>query len=95
MLSLKAERAGTVQTEDKTHGVLISVYKYRTGWCKEYDSRLLSVLPTDRTRDSWHKASECQEILFHWHSLPRGCGVSILGDIQMPSGHGSGQLAQP
>lgn len=88
------ERAGTVQPEDKALGVLISVHKYMMGGCWEYDTRLFSMLLTDRTRDSWPKPSEFWEILCQWHSLPWGCGVSIVSGIQMPSGHSPGQLAQ-
>ncbi|KAK4811742.1 hypothetical protein QYF61_005310 [Mycteria americana] len=56
------------------------------------------------TRDNGHKlkqevSSEYQKMLFHCESDQalaqiawKGCGVSILGDIQKPCGHGPGKL---
>jgi len=83
----------------------IKVDKYLKGGCKEDGARLFSVLPSDRTRGKGHKlkqdvSSECQEMLFHCEGDQalvqvawRGCGVSIFGDIQTPSGHGPGKTA--
>lgn len=53
---MSPERAGTVQPgEGKAQGDLTCVYKYLKGEWKEEESRLLSVVPSDRTRDNGHK----------------------------------------
>lgn len=77
------------------------IYKYPTGWDEDEGARLLSVGPSDRTRDNGHKPK-------HWR-LPRnirkyfftvrviqivqrGSEVWLLGDIQRPTEHSPGNL---
>jgi len=74
--------------------------------CKEEGTRLFSVVPSDSTRgngaqtETQEVPSEHEETLFYCEGhralaqvAQRGCGVSHLGDVQKPSGHGPGQSA--
>ncbi|KAK4829452.1 LOW QUALITY PROTEIN: hypothetical protein QYF61_004670 [Mycteria americana] len=81
---------------------LINVYKYLKGGCKEDRARLFSVVPSDRTRDNTPQLKHgrfCLNIRKHFFTGDKaleqvaqgGCGVSILGHIQKPSGPEPGQ----
>lgn len=75
-------------------GLFILESRELRGW---ENQRLFSAVPRDRTRDSEHKLKHFK---FHLHYLTHegnptlvqagqaGCGVSIRGDGQDPSGHG-------
>lgn len=82
----------------------IHVYVDLEGGYKGDRPRLFSVMPSERTRVNGHKLeqkrlSEHKKMLFYCEGdgapaevAQRGV-VSLLGDIQRPSGHGPGQLA--
>ncbi|KAK4817982.1 hypothetical protein QYF61_003635, partial [Mycteria americana] len=85
---------------------LINIYKYLRGVRKEDRARLFSVVPSARTRGNGHKLKHrrfplnMREHCLHCEGdqalaqvAQRGCGVSIPGDTQNPSGHGLGQPA--
>ena len=67
--------------------------------CTEDAARLFSVVSSARTRGCGHKLvqeapSEHQEqVIEHWHRLPRGCGGLLPGALQKPPGHGPGHPA--
>ncbi|KAK4810883.1 hypothetical protein QYF61_013291 [Mycteria americana] len=65
------------------------------GGCKDDRARLFSVVPSGRTRGNGHKVKHRRfhlnirkhfftvEVTEHWAQVAqRGCGVSLLGDIQ-------------
>lgn len=95
------------QRRKDLEGDLVIVHKYLEGGCKEDGARLLSDVPSDRTRGNEHKLKHrsfplnirkhflTMRITKHCHSLigQKGCGVSTFADIQKSSGHSSGQLA--
>ncbi|CAN0060768.1 unnamed protein product, partial [Bubo scandiacus] len=69
-------------------------------------ARLLSVGPADGTRGSGHKVKHrrfplnIRELFFYCEGdralaevAKRGGGISLVGNIKKPSGHGPGQLA--
>ncbi|KAK4832109.1 hypothetical protein QYF61_020736 [Mycteria americana] len=56
-------------------GDLINVCKYLMGGCEEDSARLFSVVPSDMGSHTLEQVAQ------------RGCGVSILGDIQNPTEH--------
>ena len=102
----KTERAGTVspsQEKARGRGQPVKVCKCLKRGCKEDRARLLSVVPSDSTRamcPNWNTGGEHQETLFHYEDdqaleqVAQGCcGVSILRDVQKPSGPKPGQLA--
>lgn len=106
----EAERAASFHPgEEEALGDLINVSNYLNGGCKEDRARLFLVVPSDRTRSNEHNLKrqevlpDLQEALCHCagdHSKEQtriaqsGCGVSLLGDLLKPPGHGSGQPAQ-
>jgi len=63
-------------------GYLINVYKYLKGGCKEYRTRLFSVVPSDRIRSNGYKLKHRSFLLNfrkhfftvrmteHWYRLP-------------------------
>jgi len=74
--------------------------------CTEDRARFFSVAPSNRTRDKAHKLKHrhfhlnIREHFFYWEAVQalaqlahRGCGVSVLEDIQKLSGYRPGQLA--
>lgn len=82
---------------------LVNVYKYLNGECRDRIS-LYSVVSSDRTGANGHNMKHGRfplNIRKHFFTVRltemeevarRGCEVSLLGDIQKLSGHGSGQL---
>jgi len=89
----------------RLRGYVIYVYQYFKGECKEDRTRPFSVVPSDRTRGNEHKLTHGRfifNIRKHIFAVrvtdtdtgsQRSCGVSILGDIQKPSGQGPAQPA--
>lgn len=72
---------------------------------KEDEARLISVEPSDRARGNGQKLKHRKlhlNIMKHFFYCEGGqvlaqaahedCGVSVLGNIQKPPGHGPGQL---
>ncbi|KAK4815797.1 hypothetical protein QYF61_007237, partial [Mycteria americana] len=74
----------------RVRGDIINVYKYLKGGHKEDGARLFLVVSHDRTRGSGHKLKHRKDLE---QVALRGCGVSIFGDLQKPSGHFLGQTA--
>lgn len=85
-------------------GNIANVYEHLKGVCKE--DRAFPVVPSDRTGGTGHKVKytkvtlDIREHFFYceggWEptqGAQGGCRISILGDIQRPSGHDPGQLA--
>ena len=84
----------------RLRGIFIKIHKYLKGGNEEDTARLFSVVPSDRTRGNGHnlkhgtfplkirKHSVTVRVTEHWHRLVREVVVSILGDIQKPSGPG-------
>lgn len=83
--------------EEKALTELIYVYKILRGGCKRDQARLFSVVPTNRTRGIGHKLKYrvfCLNIPKHFfyyevdgavaQAAQSGCGISLLGGIQMP-----------
>ncbi|KAK4818344.1 hypothetical protein QYF61_011100 [Mycteria americana] len=64
------------------------------GGCKEGGARLFSVVPNERTRGKGHKM-KCKMFRALAEVAQRGCGISILGDIEKASGHGTRQQKSP
>lgn len=82
----------------------INAYKYLNRGGKEDRPRVFSGVPSDRIRGNEHTLKHGTfplNIRKHFFTVrvtkhllvQKGCGVSILGDIQKPFGHGSGQPA--
>ncbi|KAJ7421912.1 hypothetical protein BTVI_15906 [Pitangus sulphuratus] len=87
-------------------GDLITVCLYLKGGCQEDGSRLLLVVPSNRTRGNgqklMHRKSHLNmrknfltmQVTTHWNKIAqRGCGVSFTADIQELSGHNPVQCA--
>lgn len=88
-------------TMRRPRGRRINMYKYLMGGV-----RLFPVVPTEQTISNGHKSKYKKfhlntknpfptvTVIKHYNRIAqRGCGVSIHGDIQISTGHGSGQPA--
>jgi len=67
--------------EEKAQEDLINVWKYLKGGCKEDKARILSVVPSDRTRGTGHKLKYRRfplNIREHFHlNTGKGCTGSL------------------
>lgn len=85
---------------------LTGVYKHLKGGCKENGARFLLVVPSARIQGNSYKLKSrgfpfttrkhlCSLLVTEpWeHIAQTNCGVSVLGDVQKPTGCGTGQLA--
>lgn len=61
---------------------------------KKNKAKLFSMVATERTRGVSGNIFYCEDDQALPQIVQRGCGISILGDVQNPSGHRSGQAAQ-
>ena len=106
MIKGEAERAGTVHPrEEEALTDLVNVYRYLMGDQRGQSRALLSGAQRQDKRqwgqtEAQEAPSEHQETFFHCEHdqaleqiAEGGCGVSICGDIQKPTGHSPGQLA--
>lgn len=97
---------GTVWRRESSWKNLSGVYKYLKGGCKENGARLFFVVPCVRIGGNSYKLTSrmfpvtMRKHLFSlrvtepWgHVAQTSCGVSVLGDVQKPTGCGTGQLA--
>ena len=67
----------------RLRGDLINTYKYLKGWCQDDGTRLLSIVPHDRTKSHGHKLEHRKfqlnmrkdffpvRVPEQWHRLPR------------------------
>ena len=90
--------------EEEAHGDLSDVHKYLKGGCKEDGARIISVVPSARTKGTCCKREHRGFLLTirqhfsavwvpePWHRLPRDW-VLLLGDLQRPPGCGPGHSA--
>ena len=78
------------------------MYIYLMGGSEEQEAGVFSIVPSDRIRGNGHmKVSlNIRKCFFHCEDGQtlaqvawRGCGVSILGDIQNVAGRSPGKLA--
>lgn len=91
---------GLFSLEEMARGDLINLYKYLKGECKKDGVRLFLVVPGQEAMSTnWNRrffwTSESNSFWNGWWSTDIGCTERLwslfLGDVQKPSGHGSGQ----